>query len=270
MKYVLDHDFHIHTQRSYCSNDDEQNPQTILKYGEENGFSTLCLTDHMWDGPFYNKSGFYPGQDYEHVSSWLPLPESDKVKMLFGCETDLDKDMNVGVRPEMMDKFDFIIIPINHMHMHGFTISEENYESVEVRKKTYINRFDKLLDKDLPFEKIGLAHLTCDLGSCDLNIDGIAFYDLIEDETYRYLFEKAVKKGVGIELNMGGYGKHSPEERERMLRPYKIAKECGAKFYFGSDAHHPQRFENVKAGFELIRDELGLEETDKFIIPERK
>ena len=62
----------------------------------------------------------------------------------------------------------------------------------------------------------------------------------------------------------------TPEERERMLRPYKIAKACGAKFYFGSDAHHPQRFENVKSGFELIRDELELKETDKFIIPERK
>ncbi len=270
MKYVIDHDFHIHTQLSYCSKNKDQTPENILKYGEENGFTTLCLTDHMWDGPFYNESGFYPGQDFEHVSSWLPLPQSENVKLLFGCETDLDKDMNLGIRPETMDKFDFIIISTTHMHMRGFTISEEGYDSVEVRKETYVNRIDKLLDMDLPFEKMGIAHITCSLGKRGLDMDEITFYDMIEDDTYKYLFGKIAKKGVGVELNIGGYETHTPEERERMLRPYRIAKECGAKFYFGSDAHKPATLAIAKARFELIRDELGLKESDKFIIPERK
>ena len=54
------------------------------------------------------------------------------------------------------------------------------------------------------------------------------------------------------------------EERKRLLSPYKIAKKCGCKFYLGSDAHHPEVFENTIAMYEKVVDELNLLESDKF------
>ena len=48
MRYIVDHDLHIHTQLSLCSGHPEQTKETILKYGIDNGLTTLCLTDHMW------------------------------------------------------------------------------------------------------------------------------------------------------------------------------------------------------------------------------
>ena len=113
MRFEPDHDFHIHTKLSFCSNDPEQSTENILKYGEKNGFKTLCFTDHMWDtARIPTDHHFYKNQTYEYICGSLPLPESDKVKLFFGCETDLNSDMVLGVSPEVMDKLDFIIIAI--------------------------------------------------------------------------------------------------------------------------------------------------------------
>ena len=49
MRFICDHDLHIHSYVSPCSGDPEQNPDNILKYAVENGFKTVCLTDHYWD-----------------------------------------------------------------------------------------------------------------------------------------------------------------------------------------------------------------------------
>ena len=50
------------------------------------------------------------------------------------------------------------------------------------------------------------------------------------------LFKKAADLGVGIELNSFDMN-FAEEEAETVLRPYRIAKKCGCKFYLGSDAH---------------------------------
>ena len=56
------------------------------------------------------------------------------------------------------------------------------------------------------------------------------------------------------------------EEADVVLRPYRIAKDCGCKFYCGSDAHHPKNLDCAKARFERAIDMLELTEKDKFII----
>ena len=71
VKYILDHDFHIHTQLSPCSNNPEQNPESILRYGEKYGLRHIVLTDHFWDEAVPGCIGW---QGYAHISKWLPLP----------------------------------------------------------------------------------------------------------------------------------------------------------------------------------------------------
>ena len=79
------------------------------------------------------------------------------------------------------------------------------------------------------------------------------------------LFEKAAGLGVGIELNSSDMD-FTEEEADVVLRPYRIAKKCGCKFYCGSDAHHPNTLDRAKALFERAIDLLELTEEDKFII----
>lgn len=49
MRYVVDHDLHIHSRLSSCSRDPEQTCENILEYAKANDFKQVCLTDHFWD-----------------------------------------------------------------------------------------------------------------------------------------------------------------------------------------------------------------------------
>ena len=49
MRYIADHDFHIHSTISPCCHDENQIPENILKYAKENGLKKICLTNHLWD-----------------------------------------------------------------------------------------------------------------------------------------------------------------------------------------------------------------------------
>ena len=262
MVFSINHDLHIHSQLSSCSADPLQNTQAILDYAKQNNYDYLCLTDHYWDEKVPGASNWYMPQNTPHIEKALPLPQDEKVHFYFGCETDMDKYGTIGISPETIDKLDFVIIPTTHLHMNGFTIAEED-RTVEKRTELYVWRFNHLLDMDLPFHKIGVAHLTCPLMARDNPDDHIKVLNNIDDATFTELFEKASKKGIGIELNFN-YPIASEEDRNATLRPYRIAKKCGCKFYFGSDAHHPDTLAGALNRFTAIRDDLGLEESDKF------
>lgn len=134
----------------------------------------------------------------------------------------------------------------------------------EQRAKYRLKRLNILLDMDLPFYKIGIAHLTCEL----IDKTRKRFLDTINSlgtTDLKNVFEKAAKKGVGIELN-GDDMKFTDEEAATVLRPYKIAKDVGCKFYCGSDSHHPKDFVNIKSIFERAIKLLELTEDDKWHI----
>lgn len=264
MRYIYDHDIHIHSGISVCSNDPLQTTERILQYGIDNGLNTLCLTDHFWDKSIDGASDFYAVQDYERISKALPLPQSEGVRFLFGCETEMDRFHRLGITKETMDKLDFVIVPTTHFHMVGFTLFKKELISSKTRAKAWVERLDALLNMDLPFHKIGVAHLCCGLIAPTRRVF-LNTIKAIPEEEMRRLFAKAAKLGIGIELNADDMN-FKDSEADIVLRPFRIAKECGCKFYMGSDAHHPGTLDRVKAIFERAIDYLCLEESDKFIL----
>ena len=160
---IVDNDLHIHSQLSRCSRDPEQTAEAILQYAKENGLKTICLTDHFWDAAVEGASDWYAHQNYAHITKALPLPQAEGVRFLFGCETDMDKHLTVGISPEKLELFDFVIISTTHLHMKSLTSFPEEIETPAARAKLWIKRLDGLLSKDLPFHKIGIAHLACTL-----------------------------------------------------------------------------------------------------------
>ncbi|MBR2460167.1 MAG: hypothetical protein IKB34_02900 [Clostridia bacterium] len=265
MKYVVDHDYHIHSQLSSCSSDPEQTPQRLLEYAKSNGYKQLVLTDHYWDSAVPGASRWYMPQDFRHISASLPLPQAEGVEFLFGCETDMDRFMTLGIPEERFKDFDFVVIPTTHMHMNGFTVSEEDSASAEAKAKLWVERLDSLLCRSLPFYKIGIAHLVCPLIAGNSREEYLKILDLIPDAELDRLFTRAATVGVGIELNCGDF--YSPDAQTyHVLRIFRAAKECGCKFYCSSDAHHPSSLGKVKAVLEKAVDSLGLTEDDKFHI----
>lgn len=263
MKYIVDNDLHIHSKISCCSKDPEQTPERLLQYAVENGLKTICLTDHFWDDVVEGAPKWYIPQDFARIVAAKPLPQDENVKFLFGCETELNKDLTLGIAEEKYDLFDFIVIPTTHFHADD-VLSEEEKLNAQTRADAWVKRFDAVLNMDLPFHKVGIAHLTCPL-IAPTREEYIEVLKLIPEEDMERLFTKAAKLGVGIELNFADM-KFSDEEESVVLRPYKIAKQCGCKFYCGSDAHHPKTFDCAKTIFERAVELLELTENDKFMI----
>ncbi len=267
MRYIVDHDLHIHSRLSLCSLCKEQTPERILRYAEENGFSTICLTDHFWDETVPGWFGDYDRLNFARISQSLPLPFSDKVRFLFGAETEINKDFVIGISPAVMDKLDFIVVPTTHMGIwhKGGTIRDEDFNSIQARAQLWSKRFDVILEADLPFHKVGIAHLACDLMS-DIPENYLPIIRSITEEDMSQCFTKAAVKGAGIELNYCDI--LLMRQHDEIFRMFAIAKQCNCHFYFGSDAHKPAEFAGVKESFEYAVDRLGLTEKDKFRIGE--
>ncbi|MBQ8814272.1 MAG: hypothetical protein IJZ85_07250 [Lachnospiraceae bacterium] len=262
ISFLINHDLHIHSQLSSCCGDPEQTTARILRYAEDNDFTDICLTDHYWDEDVPGASKWYMPQNTPHLMKALPLPQSDRVRFRFGCETEMDMRGTIGISEKRMELFDFIIIPTTHLHMAGFTINGD--ADVAERADAWVNRLDSVLNRDLPFEKIGIAHLTCALMAGKRPaFSHIDVLRLISDETMRELFTLAAKREVGIELNFN-VAKYDEETLDEMFRPYQIAKACGCKFYLGSDAHGIDQLLAAKENFRRIVARLGLTEEDRF------
>ena len=265
MRYKIDHDLHIHSQLSACSMHPEQTPENILKHAKDNNLSTLCVTDHYWDSAVLGASPWYAPQNFEHISKSKPLPQENNVKFLFGAETELTKELTLGIPFSRFNDFDFVIIPTTHFHMNGFTVTEDEYENNTKLAKLWIKRLDYLLDLPLPFEKIGIAHPVCRLINRKSREDYLNTLSLIPDSEMEMIFSKMAKVGLGVELNKGDMS-FTDSEADIVLRPFKIAKNCGCKFYLGSDAHKPSAFVGFKDVFERAVTLLDLKESDKFYI----
>ena len=247
MKFQFDHDYHIHSFISPCSDDPQQVPENILRYAQKNGLRQIVLTDHFWDTLAEgDEKHVWWEVPFEAVAAARPLPQGENTRFLFGCEVDMDGKDNIGIHPSHYNEFDFIIVPTTHMHLFfpkTVTIAE--------RADMYIRRFDKILNSDLPFKKVGIAHLTCSLMANMYREAHLEVLRLVPDQELERLFLGAREKGCGIELNFVP-DRYNEEELEIVLRPYRIAKACGCKFYLGSDAHRQKEFEQISSRFETI------------------
>lgn len=259
MRYIADHDYHIHSTVSPCCHDPNQTPDAIYEYAKRNNYKKICLTNHLWDQNVKSVAEWHEKQRFECLTSVLPLPDDGSVKFCFGAETDMDLNYVVGISKERIDAFDFIIVPTTHLHLSGYTI-ERNVDSVQGRAELWVNRFRALLKQDFPWHKMGIAHLTCGHIYGSKTPEVIAN---IPDSALYELFAESAEKGLGIELNIKSLN-ISEELKSILFRPYYIAKDCGCKFYLGSDSHKVKALDEAKVNFENVITILDLKESDKF------
>ena len=265
MSFRIDHDYHIHSVLSACSNDPEQSTQNILQYALDNQLNTLVLTDHYWDNTVPGASDWYKPQDFAWISQAKPLPQHETCRFLFGCETDMNYSGVIGVPESRFDDFDFNIIPTTHLHMPGFAYLAEDGDTVEKRAAVFTRRFEQFLQLNVPYHKVGLAHITCPLIMPE-NDQYVKVLNCVTDATFAELFSGCAEKGCGVEINLPLRQLTDEAIRESCLRPYRIAREQGCKFYVGSDSHHPNGFDGVCDKFRLAAEILGLTEDDQFVL----
>ena len=263
MRFPVNHDLHCHPGLSFCSNDPEMTPEYILRHAEEAGYDVQCITDHFWSEMIPGANEFYGGQGLAHVSQSLPLPESDKVRFLFGCETEYCGEGKLGIAPEHYDQFSFIIIPPNHFHMEGFTRSP-SCDTKEKVAELFTRRLEELCELDLPWKKVGIAHLTCGLVWMKGGYPEV--FERMDPERLKPVFRKFAQLGAGIELNADCFLPGWREQEDAHLKLYRIARDEGCKFYCGSDAHHPANLDIAETMRE-VADALELTDKERYIVP---
>ncbi len=264
MKYIADHDFHIHTTVSSCCRDENQIPENLLKYAIRNDFHKVCITNHLWDEAVKSEAEWHPDHTCKRLKTVLPLPTHEKATLLFGAETDIDYNNVLGISPKTLDEMDFVTVATTHLHLAGNTVREK-IQTPREAADIWLQKIRALLQMDLPFYKMGIAHLTC---GHILKNQTLQVIELLPHKDLYEIFEGCANKGVGIELNMKTLAMDE-DATKILLRPYYIAKDCGCKFYLGSDAHKISALENIKAEFENIITLLDLSENDKFPLAKR-
>lgn len=261
MRFIADHDFHIHSTVSRCCHDEKQTPQAILEYAKKNSFRKICLTNHFWDENVKSEAQWIEEHGYKYLTSVLPLPQTDGIEFLFGAELDMDYNNVLGISEERLRELDFVTVATTHMHLDGNTVRTK-IKTPKEGAKIWLDKIKALLNKKLPRNKVGIAHMTCGHIMKEKTPEVIK---LLKDEDLYSVFTLCAEKAVGIELNTKSIFS-SEEEKEILLRPYCIAKDSGCKFYLGSDAHKTTALEDAKENFERIITLLDLREEDKFIV----
>lgn len=264
MKFPIDHDLHCHSCRSSCSGNEKQTKEAILAHAKANGYSVQCVTDHLWDKDVPGASDWYAPQDIEHVRAGLPLPQDDQVRMIFGCETEYCGKGKLGLHPDHYDQFDFIVIPPDHFHMVNF-VRPDSYDSEEKIAGLLVERLEEISQMDLPWKKVGIAHMTC--GLIFTEGDECLVYRLVDEARFRAVMRRFAGLGAGIEINCSCFGPGWREHEDDHLRLYRLAKEEGCKFYLASDAHHPHELSCVPERAPEIVELLGLTGEHLFRIP---
>ncbi len=259
MKYRINHDFHIHSTVSRCCKDEKQTPEKILEYAIKNNFNKICLTNHFWDEKVKSEAEWIEEHGYKYLTSVLPLPEENGIDFLFGAEIDMDYNGILGISPETLRELDFVTVATTHMHLAGNTVREK-LSSPEEAAEIWLSKIKNLLSMPLPFHKMGIAHMTTGHIMKERTTEVIR---LLKAEDLYGIFSDCAKKGLGIELNTKTIF-NSDEEKDILMRPYYIAKDCGCKFYLGSDSHRTEALSHTKENFERIITILDLREEDKF------
>lgn len=235
----IEHDFHIHTTLSLCAHDSSATVENYVRKAKELGLKKLGFADHMWDSAIPGASeNFYKPQDFAHVAQLRQKIEKatnvDGIKLYFGCEVEYDPSReDIALTEETAKKFDFILVPNSHTHM---MMPTEYYEPKKRHAQFMLNAFKNIVTSPLAKYVTAVAH---PFSAVCCPYDRRLLYDMITPQEYRQVFSIAKKADIALEININDYKNCTISEimDNPSLRMLSIAKDCGCKFTFGSDAH---------------------------------
>ena len=255
----ITHDFHIHTNLSVCAKE-EATLKGYLAHAKTLGLKQLGISNHFWDSTIAGANEFYQPQDYQHLTKIQPELDAydGEIALYFGCEAEYDPiHHGVAMKEEVAEKFDFILVPNSHTHM---MMPAELYEPKQKHAEFMIQAYEDILNCNISRYITAMAH-PFEAVCCPY--DNSLLIDMISDDTYRWLFDKTAEKGIAVEINVASMKEKTPEEvaASSPIRLFRLAKECGCKFLFGSDAHDLTAHDSY-GNATLVAELLGLQSDD--------
>ena len=255
----INHDLHIHTHFSPCAEVSATAEHYIIK-AKELGLNKIAFTDHMWDAAVPCTVSDYKKLTYEYISGIkdeVSRIDTTGVRVLYGCETELDKDGNIGVSEELAAKLDIFIVPQSHTHL---TMPKELYTPYRKHADFMLNGFYHIVESPLKKYITTIAH---PFAAVACPYDNREILRLISDKEFTDCFKAANKENIAIEINAGAFSSCSIGEisTDPMLHMLRLAKNAGCKFVFGSDSHNDKGHDRFFKNY-VIATLLELTESD--------
>lgn len=255
------HDFHIHTHLSVCAKD-SATTEHYAETAKKLGLKKLGFADHFWDetcGEPWNN--FYKRQGLAHVMELkkeLAATDFGDTKIYFGCETEYNPiTKSAAITPAVAEQFDFIIVPNSHTHM---MMPKELYEPYEAHKQFMIDAYYDIINSEVSKYILSMAH---PFSAVCCPYPNKILMEMMSDDEYKRVYDSTAEKGIAVEINVSGM---KPDKETVLaseeLRMFRIAKECGCKFTFGSDSHNSAAHDDYNAVCALFAEALALGETD--------
>ena len=246
-------DLHLHTNLSYCA------PETtvaasFLPHCESEGIKTLGFSNH-----------FYTWRGLEHTLKIRDEIEEirahSNLKILVGCEA----ETVFGAEPDLSLQdsalFDYVLLSPSHILNVKDRYSHIDLDDIDTYRELLVENFKAAcrLQYKVP---TGIAHPLypiCHKSQQEV-LDGITDEQLVE------CFTIAAQNDKSIEIHACLYRETAQLDDEGLSPTYikflKIAKQCGCKFHFGSDAHKPEAFIDSHAKLERAAERAGITEDD--------
>ena len=256
----IQHDFHIHTNLSLCAEKDVTVEYYVQK-AEEIGLKKIGFANHFWDENIPSTDGFYVPQNLRHVEQIKTEIEKNKsqdVEIYYGCEVEYDyANHGVSLTEQVAECFDYVLVPNSHTH---FTMPKEFYEPHHKHAEFMVQAYKEILNSNVSKYITAMAH-PFEAVCCPY--DYSILIDLISDDEFKYLFDATAQKDIAVEINIGNYHELDKKQIEQcsQLRMFRIAKDCGCKFIFGSDSHNRRRH-GTYGNADIMAELLELEEKD--------
>ena len=260
MKNSIKHDFHIHTNLSLCA-DREASAKRYIEKAVEIGLNKIGFANHFWDEKIPAINEFYEIQTFKHnieLKKELASIELNNIDVYFGLEGEYHPVYGVAITPQIAEQLDFLIVSNSHTHM---TMNPSYYDSYEKHAQFMVDAYNNILNCDVSKYILAIAH-PFEAVCCPYNNQ--ILFDLISDDTFKQLFTKTAEKGIAVEINIACLGNvtHDNINTYKQLRMFEIAKKCGCKFIFGSDAHSNNEHDTYLQKANLVFHTLGLNQAD--------
>ncbi len=258
----ISHDIHIHTHLSVCAPDKTGTIAHYYKVAKELGLKKIGISDHFWDEHIPATHDFYYNQNFPHVEQIkkeiADTPNPDGIEIHFGCECEYDyAHRDIAITAEVAEKFEHILVPNSHTHM---IMPKDCYHPYEKHVDFMIQAFWDIINSPNSKYVTAIAH-PFEAVCCPYNNN--ILINMISDDTFKRMFDAAANKGIAFEINMAGNRNWTLEQMlaSPKVRMYRLAKECGCLFTFGSDAHCDREHKGYEKTDELAA-ALGITEKD--------
>lgn len=246
-------DLHLHTNLSLCA-PNTTNINTYLDYCDTEGIKKIGISNHLYT---------YMGVDHtlQIKDEIRSLQKSTSVKILTGCEMEMFYDEEFVLDKKTASQFDYVLLAPSHIFNQMKHYEKFDLSSSDKIRRLLIDNFKRacLLDLGVPTAICHPLYPICAPNQQEI-LDGMT------DEQLAECYTLAAQHDKSIEIHACLYRDTVTLDQEGLspsyIRMLSIAKQCGCKFYFGSDAHEIQSFVNKHGLLERAAERAGICEDD--------